>query len=102
MSEVLWEKCLNEIRKKVKPNLFKTWFKDLKFISLEGNTLKLKVKDRIVKEYLEKNYLPLLKETVSKEFGRQIEVELLLPEEVSKPLQLELNLFQGHEKKKNA
>jgi len=98
--EILWEKCLNEIRKKVKPNLFKTWFKDLKPVSLEGNTLKLKAKDRIVKEYLEKNYLPVLKEVASKELGRPIEVELLLPEEVSKPLQLELNFFKGKEKKK--
>jgi chromosomal replication initiator protein len=98
--ESLWEKCLNEIRKKVKPNLFKTWFKDLKFISLEGNTLKLKVKDRIVKEYLEKNYLPLLKEVISRELEKPIEVELLLPEEVSKPLQLELNLFKKQEKRK--
>ncbi|TCK02912.1 chromosomal replication initiator protein DnaA [Phorcysia thermohydrogeniphila] len=101
MFEHLWERCLNELKKKVKPHLFKTWFKELKVISVEGNTLKLKAKDRIVKEYLEKNYLPLLKEIVFREFGRHMEIELLLPEEVSKPLQLELNLFQNKEKKKN-
>ncbi len=100
MVEALWEKCLNQIKKEIKPQLFKTWFKDLKVASVDSKTLKLKAKDRIVKEYLEKNYLPLLKEIVSKEFGKYMDIELLLPEEVHKPLQLELNLFNGQTVKK--
>ncbi len=97
----LWDKCLNEIKKEIKPQLFKTMFKDLKLVSVDSNTLKIKAKDRIVKEYLEKNYLPLIKEIASKEFGKYLEVKILLPEEVHKPLQLELNLFKGQEKKEN-
>lgn len=97
--DALWDKCLNEIKKEIKPQLFKTMFKDLKLVSVDSKTLKIKAKDRIVKEYLEKNYLPLIKEIASKEFGKYLEVKILLPEEVHKPLQLELNLFKGQEKK---
>lgn len=100
MIEALWEKCLNEIKKEVKPQLFKTWFQELKLISFEGNTLRIKAKDRIVKEYLEKHYLPLIKEIASKEFRRYVDVEILLPEEVHKPLQPELNLFKDLPKRK--
>lgn len=100
MIEALWEKCLNEIKKEIKPQLFKTWFQDLKVVSLESNTLKLKAKDRIVKEYLEKHYLPLIKEIAAKEFRKYVDVEILLPEEAHKPLQPELNLFKGLPKKK--
>ena len=97
--DALWDKCLNEIKKEIKPQLFKTMFKDLKLVSVDSKTLKIKAKDRIVKEYLERNYLPLIKEIASKEFGKYLEVKILLPEEVHKPLQLELNLFKGQEKK---
>ena len=97
--DALWDKCLNEIKKEIKPQLFKTMLKDLKLVSVDSKTLKIKAKDRIVKEYLERNYLPLIKEIASKEFGKYLEVKILLPEEVHKPLQLELNLFKGQEKK---
>jgi len=97
--DALWDKCLNEIKKEIKPQLFKTMFKDLKLVSVDSKTLKIKAKDRIVKEYLEKNYLPLIKEIASKEFGKYLEVKILLPEEVHKPLQLELNLFKAQEKR---
>ena len=97
--DALWDKCLNEIRKEIKPQLFKTMFKDLKLVSVDSKTLKIKAKDRIVKEYLEKNYLPLIKEIASKEFGKYLGVKILLPEEVHQPLQLELNLFKGQENK---
>ncbi|ADY72663.1 Chromosomal replication initiator protein dnaA [Desulfurobacterium thermolithotrophum DSM 11699] len=99
--EKTWDKCLREIRKEVKPQLYKTMFKDLKVVSIDSGVLKLKAKDRIVKEYLEKNYLNVIKEVVSKEFGRQLDVAIVLAEDIHKPLQLELNLFEVKKRKEN-
>jgi chromosomal replication initiator protein len=96
--ESLWEKCLSEIRRELKPHLFKTWFRDLTVVSLDSDTLKVKAKDRVVKEYIEKNYIKLISDIVSRELGRYVKVELLLPEEAKKPLQLELNFLKGSDK----
>jgi chromosomal replication initiator protein len=93
--ELLWDKCLSDIKKEVKPQLFKTMFKDLKLVYVDSEVAKIKASDRIVKEYLEKNYLPLIRKVISKHIGKEIEVKILLPEEVHKPLQLELNLFKS-------
>jgi len=98
--ELLWDKCLSDIKKEVKPQLFKTMFKDLKLVYVDSEVAKIKASDRIVKEYLEKNYLPLIRKVISKHIGKEIEVKILLPEEVHKPLQLELNLFKESKKEK--
>jgi chromosomal replication initiator protein len=92
MERVLWEKCLDEIKKHVRNYVFETWFGELTFLKLSGNTLKLLAKDKVVKEYVEKHYLPLIKETASKHFGRYLDVEITVKGENKKPVQLELNL----------
>ena len=89
--EVLWEKSLNEIKKTVKPHIFKTWFKELELISVNNTTITLKAKDKIIKEFIERNYLSLLKEAVEKAFNRNLNISIVHSDE-SKPVQLELSL----------
>ena len=95
--KALWEKALNEIRDSVKPHIFRSWFSELEFVSLEGGKIAIRAKDRIVKEFLEKNYLQLLRSTLSRAFNRNIEVRII-NSDGTKPIQLELSLPQKGEK----
>lgn len=99
--EKIWAKCLREIEKAVKPQLYKTMFRDLKFVSLNSNVLKIAAKDRIVKEYLERKYLNLIREIASKKFEKRLDVEIILVKDINKPLQLELDLFSYKKRKNN-
>jgi len=89
---------LGEIKKRVKPGLYKNLFKDLKLIELSEDKLKLKTRDKVVKSLLEKQYLKLLEEAAEKTFKKKLQVELLSPEEVESVKQPDL--FQIIEKKK--
>ena len=89
---------LGEIKRRVKPGLYKNLFKDLKLIEISGNRLKLKTRDKVVKSLLEKQYVELLEEIAEKTFGRKLQVELLSPEEIEPPAQPDL--FQVIEKKR--
>lgn len=89
---------LGEIKKRVKPGLYKNLFKDLKLIELSEDKIKLKTRDKVVKSLLEKQYLKLLEEVAEKTFRKKLQVELLSPEEVKNIKQPDL--FQIIEKKK--
>ncbi len=89
--KALWDKCLIDLKASVKPHEYKTWLKDLKPINIDSQSITLRAKDRIVKEYVEKNYLPLIKEISSKVFGKYLTIKLSLTDNVNQPLQLELN-----------
>ncbi len=100
--EVLWEKSLNEIRRMVEPHIFRTWFKDLELISINADTVTIRAKDKIIKEFLEKNYLPILKEATEKAFNRRLNISIVYSDR-DKPVQLELSLPEkgSHEKMKS-
>ncbi|WP_089322944.1 chromosomal replication initiator protein DnaA [Desulfurobacterium atlanticum] len=90
--KAVWDKCLNELKKSIKPHEYKTWIKDLEFISVSGNRLTLKAKDNITKEFVEKRYLPLIQNVVGKNFGKPLKISIVLQEKASKGVMLELNL----------
>ena len=89
---------LGEIKRRVKPGLYKNLFKDLKLLEITDESLKLKTRDKVVKSLIEKQYLKLLKEAAEKTFKRKLKVELLSPEEVETLKQPDL--FQVVERKK--
>ncbi len=90
--KAVWDKCLNELKKSIKPHEYKTWIKDLLFISISGKQVMLKAKDNITKEFVEKRYLPLIKDVVGRNFGKPLEISIVLQEKSSPGVMLELNL----------
>lgn len=67
---VLWNKCLNVIKDNhVAKDAFKTWFLPIKPISYINNVLTLGVPSEFFFEYLEENYVDLLRVAIHKELG---------------------------------
>ena len=64
-----WNRCLEFIRDNVSPATFKTWFADITALKYEGNTLTIQVKSNFVYEFLEGNYVDLLRTTLFKFMG---------------------------------
>ena len=66
----IWDNCLLIIKDNVTHQNFKTWFKPIKPISLEGNILTIQVPSQFFYEWLENNYITLLKKTIKRELGK--------------------------------
>ena len=64
-----WNKCLEIIRDIVSETTFNTWFADIKPLKYEGNTLTIQVKSNFVYEFLEGNFVDLLRSTLFKVMG---------------------------------
>jgi chromosomal replication initiator protein len=65
----IWENCLKIIKDNIGVQAFKTWFEPIKPVKLEGNVLTIQVPSQFFYEWLEENYITLLKTTIKKELG---------------------------------
>ena len=88
-----WSSFLKSVKRRVKPTLFKMAFKDMELVSLQGEKLTLKVKDKVVKDLILKNHLKTLKEAAKEAYKRELQIEVVAKEEKA-PKQLELGLFK--------
>lgn len=64
-----WNRCLEIIRDNVSRATFDTWFADIRPIKYENNTLTIQVKSNFVYEFLEGNFVNLLRSTLFKVMG---------------------------------
>ena len=64
-----WNECLKIFRDNVSKNTFDTWFADIKPLKYENNTLTIQVKSNFVCEFIEGNFLDLLRSTLFKVMG---------------------------------
>jgi chromosomal replication initiator protein len=70
-----WESCLEIIKDNV-PNIsFRTWFEPIKPIKLESNVLTIQVPSPFFYEYLEEQYIDILRKTLRKELGNDAKLE---------------------------
>lgn len=67
--EKIWGNCLKIIKDNIGHQAFKTWFDPIKPVKLEGNVLTIQVPSQFFYEWLEENYISLLKTTIKKELG---------------------------------
>lgn len=65
----VWAKCLEFIKDNVDEQPFLTWFAPIVPVTLEGKTLKIKVPSQFVYEWLEDNYIGLLKSAMTYTLG---------------------------------
>ena len=98
--EKKWSSFLKSLKKRVKPTLYRMAFKDMELLSLKGDKLELQVKDRMVKDLVQKSYMKTLQEAAKEAFGRELQIEVFARGEVKKPQQLELELFKREEEKR--
>ncbi len=65
----VWSNCLAIIEKNVNPQSYKTWFKPIKPVKLDGTALTIQVPNKFFYEFLEERYVPVLKKAIRDELG---------------------------------
>lgn len=70
-----WNKCLEIFKDNLSGTAFRTWFAPITPIQYTDNILVLQVKSQYIVEYIEDNYIDLLKRTLVHVFGKGIRLE---------------------------
>ncbi|QOI96054.1 MAG: chromosomal replication initiator protein DnaA [Flammeovirgaceae bacterium] len=65
----LWNDCLEVIRESVGEENYSTWFKPIVPVQVEGDVLTIQVPSQFFYEWLEDNYVPVLKKALQKVLG---------------------------------
>ena len=71
----IWNSCLAVIKDNVHDVSFKTFFEPIIPIELKDQVLTIQVPSAFVYEYLEENYIDLLRKTIRKEIGPEAKLE---------------------------
>jgi chromosomal replication initiator protein len=71
----VWNNCLASIKNEVSNQCFKTWFEPIKAIQYRDNTLTLGVPSKFFYEFLEENYIGILRNAVDKSIGQNGQLE---------------------------
>ncbi len=71
----IWNKCLAVIKDNVHDVSFKTFFEPIIPLDLKNQILTIQVPSAFVYEYLEENYIDLLRKTIRKEIGQEAKLE---------------------------
>jgi chromosomal replication initiator protein len=77
----VWDNCLQTIEKHVNKQSFKTWFEPIKPVRLADASLTIQVPNNFFYEWLEENYVGLLKKTIRQELGDdgRLEYQIVVP-----------------------
>ncbi len=84
--DVVWDNCLQTIRKNVNTQSFKTWFEPIRPVRLVNNALTIQVPNKFFYEWLEEHFVTLLKTTIRKELGERgrLEYQILMHDHSAK------------------
>src|SRR5689334_23823755 len=69
----VWADCLEIIKQNVDEQNFNTWFKPIEPVRTEGDVLTIQVPSQFFYEWLEENYVPVLKKAVRQVLGERSE-----------------------------
>lgn len=64
-----WNTCLQFISTHLPAEVYKTWFAELKFVSLKDDTLLISVPAKMVSDYITKHYRELIQRSIIEVFG---------------------------------
>jgi len=71
----IWNDCLAIIKDNVQPISFRTWFEPIKPLKLENEVLTIQVPSPFFYEYLEEQYIDILRKTLRKVIGNNAKLE---------------------------
>jgi chromosomal replication initiator protein len=71
----VWNRCLEIIKDNVPAVSYRTWFEPIVPLKLENNVLTIQVPSPFFYEYLEEQYIDILRKTLRKELGNQAKLE---------------------------
>ncbi len=75
MHKKVWNNCLKIIKDNVPSISYKTWFEPIVPLKIEKKILTIQVPSPFFYEYLEEQYIDLLKKTIRKELGSDAKLE---------------------------
>lgn len=75
MHKDLWDKCLHFIKGEIPEQSFKTWFSPIIPLKIENSALTIQVPSQFFYEWLEENYVHLLKQAIQRELGENGRLE---------------------------
>ena len=75
MHERIWNNCLNVIKDNVPSISFRTWFEPIVPLKLENDVLTIQVPSPFFYEYLEEQYIDILRKVIKKELGPDAKLE---------------------------
>jgi chromosomal replication initiator protein len=73
-----WDACLKFVREKVSSQNFNTWFKPIKLLAVNENSLEVEVPNKFFQDWLKDHYLPLLTECLSQATGKKFSIRFKL------------------------
>lgn len=71
----IWNDCLAIIKDNVQPLSYRTWFEPIKPLKIEGEVLTIQVPSPFFYEYLEEQYIDILRKTLRKVIGKNAKLE---------------------------
>lgn len=71
----VWQRCLVIIKDNLPPISFRTWFEPIEPIKLDGSVLTIQVPSQFFYEYLEEQFIDLLRKTLRTELGADAKLE---------------------------
>lgn len=75
MHREVWNRCLEVIRDNVPSPSFKTWFEPIVPVKLDKSVLTIQVPSPFFYEYLEEQYIDLLRKVLRRELGQEAKLE---------------------------
>jgi chromosomal replication initiator protein len=70
-AESIWAKCLAFIKDNIDSQAYKTWFLPIKPLKLKDNVLSIQVPSKFFYEWLEENFINVLKSAIKRELGEE-------------------------------
>lgn len=71
----VWNNCLRVIKDNVPQRSYRTWFEPIVPLRLQSNVLTIQVPSPFFYEYLEEQYIDILRRTLKKELGTEAKLE---------------------------
>lgn len=78
-----WGECLQLIEKSCSAEDYSRWFAVLEPIGFEGGVLRIAVPSKSHSEYIERNFIPMLRPIIRSRFGIQTRLQYAIPETAS-------------------
>ena len=78
MDEELWRKFLAAIEESIGTAKFSIWFEPLKYLGMQGKSLRIQVPHRYYREWLSTHHLPLMVQTARQLTGSEVMIQFEL------------------------
>jgi chromosomal replication initiator protein len=92
MERQIWDTCLNDIREKINPLAFKTWFLPIRPVGFSGCELTIEVPSQFFYEWIEENYSSFLKQALTNIIGAEARLmySIVMDKSQGSPVTIEL------------